>query len=140
MLSVEDHIAITQVLNLYGHLVDHREWGRFGEVFADDAVFDATIMGGGRMEGLDTIVTSFRDPDASHPLAHHLSNIVLTPGEDGTVRAISKGFGPRPEASDSRAVTYRDVLRRTPEGWRIALRQSYVMVPRPNDVVWTPGG
>ena len=133
MVSLEDHIAITQVLNLYGHLVDHREWNRFGEVFAADGVFDGSIMGGEYMAGLEAIVSSFRDPAASHPLAHHSTNIVIWQDDDGTVRAQSKGFGPRPEANDSRTVTYKDVLRHTPQGWRIAERQVYVMLPRPND-------
>ena len=132
MVSVEDHIAITQMLNLYGHLVDYREWHRMHEVFTEDAVFDGSSMGGARMEGLQQLVASFSHPDASHPLAHHSTNIVIWQDADGTTRAQSKGFGPRPDPSASRTVTYKDVLKRTPEGWRIAERHSFVMEPRPN--------
>jgi hypothetical protein len=133
MVSIEDHIAITQVLNLYGHVVDYREWDRMKEIFAPDAVFDGSAMGGERMAGVDAIVASFSDAASSHPLAHHSTNVVIWQDAEGTTRSQSKGFGPRPDPADSRTVTYHDVLRRTPEGWRIAERRVFLMVPRPNN-------
>ena len=52
---------------------------------------------------------------------------------DGTVRAQSKHFGPRPAGEESKSVTYKDVLRRTPNGWRLAERVAILMRPRPNN-------
>jgi hypothetical protein len=100
-------------------------------VFVDDLVFDATDLGSERIEGLDNLVMRWSRPDASHPLAHHATNILILEDLDGTVRTQSKGYGPRPEGG-GRTVTYRDILRRTPHGWRLAQRTAILMRPRPN--------
>lgn len=131
MLSIEDKLDITQLLNLYGHVIDFREWDRLGEVFVDDLVFDATDLGGVRVEGLEALVARWSGPAANHPLAHHATNILMWEDPDGTVRTQSKGFGPRPDSA-GRTITYRDILRRTPQGWRIAERTAILMRPRPN--------
>ena len=133
MVSIEDHIAITQLVNLYGHVIDFREWDRLGEVFVEDLVFDATDLDPARepIHGLSNLVKRWSSPEANHPLAHHASNILIWEDPDGTVRSQSKGYGPRP-GGEGRAVTYKDVLRRTPQGWRLARRTAILMRPRPN--------
>lgn len=133
MIKVEDHIEITQIINLYGHLIDNREWSRMGEVFVEDLVFDTADFGGGQTKGLAALVEGFSSEKANHPLAHHATNIIVWQDPDGTVRAQSKGYGPRPDPNDNRTTTYKDVLRHTPEGWRIAERSVYLMRPRPNN-------
>ncbi len=49
------------------------------------------------------------------------SNVVVTEDGDGTVRALCKGIG---LLANGRAgsVTYRDVVTKTADGWRIAER------------------
>jgi hypothetical protein len=132
MLTVEDRLNIYEVMALYGHVIDFREWSRFKEVFVEDLVMDGTDLGGARMEGMANLIAQFSADEASHPLAHHTTNIVIWEDPDGTVRAQSKHFGPRPSGEFSKAVTYKDVLRRTPDGWRIAERVALLMRPRPN--------
>jgi hypothetical protein len=131
MLAVEDHIAITQLLNLYGHVIDLREWDRLGEVFVEDLVFDPSQMGTERMEGLANLIARWSSEESNHPLAHHATNILIWEDPDGTVRAQSKGYGPRP-GGGGRTITYKDVVRRTPQGWRLARRTALVMNPRSN--------
>ncbi len=133
MMNIEDQIAITQLLNLYGHILDERAWTRMNELFVDDLLFDGSDVGGKPIRGLDALVARFREPQMSHPLAHHASNIVIWRDAAGVVRAASKGYGPRPDPAASRTVTYKDVLRETPQGWRIAERHVIAMRPRPND-------
>jgi hypothetical protein len=56
-----------------------------------------------------------------HPLAHHATNIIVSEDADGTVRAVSKGLGVGPQGRVG-SVVYRDILERTPQGWRFAER------------------
>ena len=71
-----DIVDIHQLMALYTHLLDNREFGRLGEVFADDA--EADYSSGGvtrRLTGLDDIVTFLSDANASS--AHHISNVFV---------------------------------------------------------------
>jgi hypothetical protein len=130
MLTVEDRLDILQVLNLYGHIIDLREWERMEELFTEDAVFDSTDLGN------RTPTASLHDlrenwkVSRNHPLAHHATNIVVWEDPDGTVRTQSKGIGVGFKGRVG-TLTYRDVMRRTPAGWRIARRTAIMMRPQP---------
>jgi 3-phenylpropionate/cinnamic acid dioxygenase small subunit len=113
-MNVEDRLAVHELLALHGHLVDAGEFDRLGELLTDDAEY-AGIRGFAELEAAS------RRLGDGNPVAHHVTNIVVTEDPDGTVRARSKGLG---VYADGRAgsVVYDDVLRRTPDGWRIARR------------------
>ena len=121
MLDVADTLAIHQLLALYGHLIDERQWSRLDEVFTDDLVFDATDFGLGVTHSLDELRETWTGPKAAHPLGHHATNIVVTEDADGTVRVLSKvvGVGNKGRVGSG---TYRDVVVKTAEGWRLASR------------------
>jgi hypothetical protein len=86
-LSADDVVAIHQLLSQYGHLVDARDWEGLSQLFAKDAVFDATYYGMPAARGTDGIIEFFAT--VTHPAAHHSTNVVVT--EDGpTVRVRSK--------------------------------------------------
>jgi 3-phenylpropionate/cinnamic acid dioxygenase small subunit len=121
MLDVADTLAIHQLLAIYGHLIDERQWSRLGEVFTPDAVFDATDFGLGVTHSLDELRDAWTGPNAAHPLAHHATNIVITEDADGVVRVLSKviGVGNKGRVGSG---TYRDVVVNTPDGWRLASR------------------
>lgn len=128
-LSVEDRLDITQLLNLYGHVVDLREWHRMEELFVADAIFDSTDLGGERVQGRDAILARWKK-SRNHPLAHHATNILILQDEDGTVRTQSKGIGVGFKGRVG-TITYYDVLRRTEHGWRMAERTAKAMRPQP---------
>ena len=129
MLSTEDRLDITQIINLYGHVIDNRQWDRLEEILTEDIAFDSTGTGGAVVSGLEAL----RDrwvKSRNHPLAHHAMNIVIWEDADGTVRAQSKGLGVGFKGRVG-SLTYYDVLRKTPAGWRIAARRSQTMQPQP---------
>jgi hypothetical protein len=130
--DVGDRLAIHEVLSLYGHVIDEREWERLGEVFTDDLVYDATGFDMTVMRGLAELTAVFAGPDAPHPLAHHATNVVVTPTDDpDTAHVVSKGLGVGFKGRVGSA-TYDDVVVRTPDGWRIAKRTGrYRQAPRP---------
>ena len=127
MLTIEDRLDITQVINLYGHVIDLRQWDRLGEVLAEDIVFIG--MSGEADRGLENLLTRWI-PSDRHPLAHHAMNIVIWEDPDGTVRAQSKGLGIGFKGRVG-SLTYYDVFKRTPAGWRIAERRAEIMRPQP---------
>jgi hypothetical protein len=128
-IELADRFAIHELLALYGHLIDEREWTRLAEIFTDDVVFDASDFGAEVVNGRDRLVEVWSRPDAGHPLAHHASNIVLlgSAGPD-SIDVLSKGLGVGPNGRVA-SIVYRDVVRQTDSGWRIARRTATLRRP-----------
>jgi SnoaL-like domain len=125
MPEAHDILAIHQLLALYGHIIDEREWQRVEELFTATSVYDMSDFGLGVMHGAAAIRALWGRPDALHPLAHHATDIVVSEDADGTVRVLSRGLGVGPNGRVG-SVVYRDVVVRTSEGWRFASRQARV--------------
>lgn len=126
-LALDDRIAIHEVLALHGHLTDRGETSRFHEVFTDDVVYDLSAVGGGVLVGLDVLTggkQAAMTDNPRNPVAQHVTNIVLTAESPDTVLSISKSLGVRADGTCV-SVTYHDVLRRRPEGWRVAHRSVF---------------
>lgn len=51
MISVEDRLAIRELLALYGYIIDERQFRRTGEIFTADARYDVTDFGKGVCHG-----------------------------------------------------------------------------------------
>jgi hypothetical protein len=120
MLAVEDIQKIHQVIALYGHIIDEREYSRIHELFTDQSRYDTRDFDGSIRIGSAAIKDAWVAwPD--HPLAHHATNILVTEDSDGTIRAVSKGIGVLSNGLVGTTV-YRDVFQRTAEGWRIVER------------------
>jgi ketosteroid isomerase-like protein len=109
---------ILAIINLYGHVIDERQWSRMEELFTPDVVFDMTSFGPEVIHGLEALRTCFRDLDG-HPLAHHATNILIdVDGCDAVVQ--SKGISLR--HGEMGSTVYRDQFRKNADGWRIAHR------------------
>jgi len=114
MFKVEDRLDIQELVVRYGFLVDDRRWNDMGDVFTPDAVVDFGDFG--RMAGLDNIVSRFRA--ATHPLQHVIANHLIDRVNDDEAIVFSKALFPVPGDGVFEGV-YRDVVVRTPDGWRI---------------------
>jgi SnoaL-like domain len=119
-LIASDRQAITDLINMHGHLTDRGAFDRMDELFTPDAEFDLSDFGLGVQTGLAAMNDAIRAVP-EHPVGHHVTNIVLSEGDDGTVHAISKGIGIGADGHCG-SVVYEDVLRAGPAGWRIARR------------------
>ena len=129
MLTLEDRIAIHELLGLYGIVIDERDWSRTSELFTSDVIYDMSELGLGVIEGASAVREFWSANEHLHPVAHHATNIVITPGADAdTATVISKGLGVGRKGRVG-SVTYRDVVRRTAAGWRIALRHARLRIP-----------
>jgi 3-phenylpropionate/cinnamic acid dioxygenase small subunit len=130
MLEPADLLAIHQLMAHYGNLIDERQFSRTAEVFTPDAVYDLADFGFGVARGVAAIVELWTT-STRHPLAHHVTNVVVSEDDDGTTRVHSKIVGVG-NGGRVGSATYRDVVVRTPGGWRIAER--IVTLRRPEAV------
>jgi hypothetical protein len=117
--TMNDIIGINQVLSLWGHVLDRREWDRFSEVLTEDAFYDCSIFGFEPVTGIESIREIFKQD--GHAKAHHTTNTYVQEGAGTEFNVESKGLG---LLADGRvaSVTFVDVLRSTPAGWRLASR------------------
>jgi hypothetical protein len=121
-LSVEDRLAIHELLALHGHLSDDQQHERLEELFTPDATYDLEKFGAGIHCGIDQLrALATGDAAQRGPVAHHVTNVIIREDTDGTVRVKSKGLG---ILLDGRvgSVVYDDVVVSTERGWRIAYR------------------
>src|SRR3954462_12965871 len=101
--------AATQLANRYGHVVDNADLDALGEIFTQDAVFDASPIGGETYRGLPAIREFFSLGPAVHPPAHHTTNVYVQE-RDGAVRVSSK-YIVGPLEGLARTGVYEDVPR-----------------------------
>lgn len=125
-LSPVDRLAIHELISLYGHLIDQRQFSRLGEIFTHDAVFDLSGYGGSCYQGLPAIQAMMLASE-EHPIAHHATNVVVLAREED-VGVISKGIGVGAGGRVG-SVTYRDCLSLTEQGWRIHERHCELRHP-----------
>ena len=73
-MTNDDIVEINQVMGLYAHVIDGKQWHRLDELYTEDGVFDLSGLMGSelRYEGIDAIkgfLTSM-----PMPLAHIATN------------------------------------------------------------------
>jgi len=125
-LSPHDRLAIHETISLHGHLFDEGELGRLGELFTEDVVYDLSPIGQAAMHGIEEIRAAALELGPDNPLAHHVTNVVITDEGEGTATTRCKALALTAEGT-TRSATYIDTLDRTETGWRIRKR---VVVPR----------
>ena len=125
-LAADDRIAITDLLNLHGHHADDGDLDAMHGLFTDNAVLDLTAMGMGVLTGHEQTSALARQIGDDNPVAHLITNIVLTQVGPDEVHARSKGIAIMRDGNAGSA-TYEDVVLRTGQGWRISNRR---IIPR----------
>lgn len=133
-LSVEDRLAIADLVILYGHLHDSRQSHRVAaEIFTAEALID---FGTGEVVGREAIAAFFAGFDGLMGTSHNISNLIVEGLGADRARCQSHCLAwhwiersdidgrPSLHAADTLAVGgYQDELRREPEGWRIERRR-----------------
>src|SRR5438876_236970 len=128
--EISDRMEIQELLFRYSDYLDRQEWDQLAGVFTPDAQIDYSEMGGskGNLEETMSFLKMAMPNFGSY--YHMVSNTVIDFDPDGnTARTrtichnpmvIEKGGG------DTHVffcgLWYRDVIVRTPEGWRIKER------------------
>ena len=138
MLSIQeisDRLEIQELLIRYSHAVDTQDWDAFEKVFTEDAVIDYTEMGASRGGVRETRAFLEATMPTFLSYYHMVANTVLEIDGD-TARARTICHNPMVVAGDGAephvffcGLWYRDILVRTPDGWRIKDRyeeRSYI--------------
>jgi len=125
-LTVDDRLAIYELLSLHGHLMDAGEFDQLDKLFTEDFVYDLEALGSECLEGVEALIEAARALGDNNPLGHHVTNPVVTSEELDLATVRSKGIGVLTDGT-SGTVVYEDLVRRTPAGWRIARR---TVIPR----------
>ncbi|GGS83592.1 nuclear transport factor 2 family protein [Nonomuraea spiralis] len=121
-LTLEERVAITELIAMHGHLCDSGELDRLEEVFTVDVTYDVTDFGQEPLRGVAACAAAGRALGDLNPVGHHVTNVVLTEQDGGRVRALSKGIGVNADGTTA-SVTYEDVVVRLDQGWRISHRR-----------------
>ncbi len=125
-MSAQDIAEIINLINLYPVAVDSQQWDLLDRVFTQDASTD--FGGGAAFSGLATIKQAFDAIHAPFDATQHVTtnHQVVVDGDSATCLSYVHGRFIRavPEGGNMFESTgwYDDVLVRTPQGWRIKLR------------------
>jgi hypothetical protein len=138
-MSVEDRLAIQEVIARYAHAYDDGDAASFADVFTDDGVFEIFASGRGAPVARLQSSAEIRDWAARRLAArrgrftsrHHQSSILfedLTPTSARTRTAVLVTHQGVSEAAPrvTTSGAYRDRWRKTSTGWRIAHRAAHV--------------
>ncbi|MEU6853838.1 nuclear transport factor 2 family protein [Actinacidiphila alni] len=120
-IDAQDRAAVTELVHLHGHLFDGGELDRLDALFTEDVVYDVSDLGGGELVGVAAVRDAALALGDRNPVAHHVTNVVLSELPDGSVRALSKGLGVYADGTCG-SVTYDDRIIRGAHGWRISRR------------------
>jgi hypothetical protein len=123
MLTAEDRWAIGETISLHGHLFDEGQLDRLDELFTRDVVYDVSDLGYGVLVGIDAVRDGALALGARNPLAHIVTNIIITDVKDNhTATVRSKAIAIMSDRGCGTA-TYVDTVRRQSDGWRIGHRK-----------------
>jgi SnoaL-like domain len=89
-LSVDDRVAITDLINQHGHLTDRGDFDGMSALFTEDVTYDVSDFGAGVLTGLAAAREAALALGNANPVAHHVTNTVLDERADGVVHALSK--------------------------------------------------
>jgi ketosteroid isomerase-like protein len=121
-LSEQDRIDISDLIKRHGHLMDAGHLDQAGELFTPDVSYDLTDFGLGSLRGTAAMRDAALAVGDANPVGHHVTNIVITPIDDRSAQARSKGIGVYADGTAG-SVVYDDVVTRQPGGWKISHRK-----------------
>ncbi len=120
-LQAEDRWAIGETLSLHGHIFDAGELDRLDEIFTPEIVYDMSAVGIGVFEGIEVVRSAAASMGNNGPIAHHVTNVLISSDEEDVVTAQSKGMMVM-HGGTLESVTHLDTLRRHDGEWRISRR------------------
>jgi hypothetical protein len=109
-----DHLS-TRAPVRRGHLE------RLDELFTADVVYDVTDLGMEPLHGIDEIRRATLKLGVANPVAHHVTNIIITSVDGDCVKTRCKAIAVKTDGSCGSA-TYLDTLRRENGRWRLSHR------------------
>jgi 3-phenylpropionate/cinnamic acid dioxygenase small subunit len=132
---LEDRVAINDLIIRYAEAVDNHDDGALASCFTDDATatFAGVPVPGRGGAAIVAFLSSLPGGSAgtAPPMktSHLFTNVVINlDGDQAEARSRAAVYSVRgtPEQVRVRGISYQDLVRRTPDGWRIAKRMHSV--------------
>ena len=140
---MDDHVAILNVLHDYVDAIDRKDWEKLGsQVFTEELDMDFVTWQARSPEEAVEHISAFLDRcgRTQHLLGSYHVEIDGDVARARTyVRAFHLGTGDLKGETYEMAGEYRDELRRTEDGWRIAVRRARMHFQQGNRAVVEPG-
>jgi SnoaL-like domain len=132
MRHADDRWAINETLSLHGHIFDGGHLDRLHEIFTPEVIYDMSAVGLGTFEGIEMVRESAQKMEEAGvgPLAHHVTNVVIT-SDDGDVATAESKILMLMKNGGLESATQLDTLRRHSGGWRISHRVISPLRPVP---------
>lgn len=138
-MSIEEKLAIHEMIARYSYAYDSEDADGFAEVFVEDGVFEIFVPGKtspsvrlpSRQEIREWATLRWRGRNGRFTSRHHQSGTLFDELSSDSARTRTMVLvthqdvteaAPRPMASG----VYLDRWRKTPEGWRLAYRAAHV--------------
>jgi hypothetical protein len=121
MVKPQDQCAITETLSMHGHIFDAGQLDRLDEIFTPEVVYDMSAVGIGVFDGIEVVRSAAASMGDRGPIAHHVTNVVISSDVDDVVTAQSKGLMLMADGT-LESVNHLDTLRRHDGQWRISRR------------------
>jgi uncharacterized protein (TIGR02246 family) len=138
-MSIEDKLAIHEMIARYSYTYDSMDASGFAEVFADDGVFEIFVPGAttpavrlqSRQEIHEWAGPRLRERAERFTDRHYQSGILFDDVTEEEARLRVMVLVTRQASPDTRPYAnltgvYHDVWRKTPDGWRLAHRAAYL--------------
>lgn len=129
-VSADDAAEILDVLARYGQLIDNRDWDHLRKVFTTDFSFGT---GPNAVRGAEALARVIDTVKPYHP--HYTTDTALHRVDASTIKSWSKFLLVRTDGTTASG-DYIDTFVRTPDGWRIKVRDFSRGTRPPSD----PGG
>lgn len=122
-ITLEDRMALHELTGRYGDAIDDRSWEALDDIFTPDAVYEVVDLV--IMNGLADI-KRYMDEEGRHPLAHLITNVHITEGNEG-IELRSRGIFPIADKKGEPGHrvfygSYYDKVVKTEAGWRVSHR------------------
>jgi 3-phenylpropionate/cinnamic acid dioxygenase small subunit len=142
MSEADDRFAIIAVLDRYAEVLDRRSWSGLADVFTDDIDMDFGTWHATNLEQVTSHIRSFLD--GCGPSQHLLGNYRIELDGDTArsrcyIRVMHFGRDEHEGKTYEMWGEYRDVLVRTPQGWRSRRRRAHPWMQQGDITLLGPG-
>jgi ketosteroid isomerase-like protein len=132
-IPVEDRLDIQEVVARYAFLCDTKQYDKIGQVFADDAVFDESILGMPVTRGKAAILELFIAAGASAQFMIHLNGNHLINDYTGSTASGTSHLHVEAVMTDGRRLSvlgyYADDYVKTAGRWLLKSRKLVTIAP-----------
>jgi hypothetical protein len=126
--EISDRLEIEDLMVRYCYAIDDRDWDAYRSVFTADATIDDTVTGGVR-SGVEEHVSYLKRALARILISQHAISTIMIKvnGDNATGRShcscpMVVDLGEGRKHVFFQGLWYRDVLIRTPQGWKFSAR------------------